>query len=298
MPRLKFGAFLAPHHPLGEHPTLMFQRDLGARAAPRPSSASTSSGAASTTPRVGDDRLARDVPRRGRRAHARASCSAPAWSSLPYHHPFNVAQRMVQLDHMTQGPGDVRHRARRPARPTRARSASTRCVLRDRQDEALGVIIRLLAARTASPTRATGSSCTTPQLQILPVQERMPMATASSISPSGMQIAGKYGIGVLSIASNSTEGTAALPTQWGFAEEAAREARLDRRPQELARADGVAPRRDARAGAAARPCTGCSAGTTSTTWTCSGGPAPCASRIRGSCSSQVAGGGAAAPARP
>ena len=24
--------------------------------------------------------------------------------SLPYHHPYNVAQRMVQLDHMTGGP--------------------------------------------------------------------------------------------------------------------------------------------------------------------------------------------------
>ena len=46
-------------------------------------------------------------------------------------------------------------------------------------------------------------------------------STASSISPSGMQLAGKYGIGVLSIASNSTEGIQALPTQWGFAEEAA-----------------------------------------------------------------------------
>ena len=28
MTRLEFGAFLAPHHPIGEHPTLMFQRDL------------------------------------------------------------------------------------------------------------------------------------------------------------------------------------------------------------------------------------------------------------------------------
>jgi limonene 1,2-monooxygenase len=36
-----------------------------------------------------------------------------------------------------------------------------------------------------------------------------------------MQLAGKYGIGVLSIASNSIEGLQALPTQWGFAEEAA-----------------------------------------------------------------------------
>src|SRR5262249_61752358 len=28
MARLKFGAFLAPHHPLGEHPMLQFRRDL------------------------------------------------------------------------------------------------------------------------------------------------------------------------------------------------------------------------------------------------------------------------------
>ena len=27
-PRLRFGAFLAPHHPLGEHPMLMFRRDI------------------------------------------------------------------------------------------------------------------------------------------------------------------------------------------------------------------------------------------------------------------------------
>ena len=47
------------------------------------------------------------------------------------------------------------------------------------------------------------------------------MATASSISPSGMQLAGKYGVGVLSIASTSAEGLQALPTQWGFAQEAA-----------------------------------------------------------------------------
>src|SRR2546421_11662508 len=28
MARLKFGAFLAPHHPIGEHPMLQFRRDL------------------------------------------------------------------------------------------------------------------------------------------------------------------------------------------------------------------------------------------------------------------------------
>ncbi|HVQ73548.1 MAG TPA: flavin-dependent oxidoreductase, partial [Bradyrhizobium sp.] len=28
MARLKFGAFLAPHHPIGENPLLQFRRDL------------------------------------------------------------------------------------------------------------------------------------------------------------------------------------------------------------------------------------------------------------------------------
>ena len=47
------------------------------------------------------------------------------------------------------------------------------------------------------------------------------MPAASSISPSGMQLAGKYGMGVISSASTSSDGIAALPTQWGFAEESA-----------------------------------------------------------------------------
>src|SRR5207244_1331990 len=58
-------------------------------------------------------------------------------------------------------------------------------------------------------------------LQLLPLQEEMPFATASQISPSGMTLAGKHGIGVISIGSMSDEGLNSLPTQWGFAEPAA-----------------------------------------------------------------------------
>ncbi len=140
--------------------------------------------------------------------------------SLPYHHPFNVAQRMVQLDHMTRGramfgsgPG---------ALPSDARTHGIDPVLlRDRQDEALGIIIRLLKGEDRFTYESDWIQLHDAQLQLLPLQEDMPMATASSISPSGMQLAGKYGIGVLSIASNSTAGIQALPTQWEFAEEAA-----------------------------------------------------------------------------
>ena len=49
----------------------------------------------------------------------------------------------------------------------------------------------------------------------------MPFAVASQISPSGMTLAGKHGIGIISIGSLSEEGLNALPTQWGFAEAAA-----------------------------------------------------------------------------
>jgi len=48
MARLSFGAFLAPHHPIGEHPMLQFRRDLDL-VEHLASSGTTSSGAASIT---------------------------------------------------------------------------------------------------------------------------------------------------------------------------------------------------------------------------------------------------------
>ena len=140
--------------------------------------------------------------------------------SLPYHHPFNVAQRLVQLDHMTQGramfgsgPG---------ALPSDAHTLGIDPMTqRDRQDEALGVIIRLLRGEERFSYESEWFTLRDAKLQILPLQEEMPMTAASSISPSGMKIAGKHGIGALSIASTSSEGLQALPTQWSFAEEAA-----------------------------------------------------------------------------
>jgi limonene 1,2-monooxygenase len=221
MSRLRFGAFLAPHHPLGEHPTLMLRRDLALAAqldelgfdefwvGEHHSSGWETIASPEMFLAVAGERTARIMLGTG-------------VVSLPYHHPFNVAQRIVQLDHMTRGramfgtgPG---------ALPSDARTFGiSPLVLRDRQDEALGIIIRLLDGEDRFSYVSEWFELHDAALQILPVQERVPMATASSISPSGMKIAGKYGIGVLSIASNSLEGLQALPTQWGFAEESARQ---------------------------------------------------------------------------
>ncbi len=218
MARIKFGTFLAPHHPIGESPTLQFQRDLDL---------------ATHLDRLGYDEFwVGEHHSTGWEmiASPELFLSAAAMVthriklgtgvvSLPYHHPFNVAQRMVQLDHISQGramfgsgPG---------ALPSDARMLNIDPMTqRDRQDEALGVIIRLMRGERFSH-ESDWFTLNDAGLQILPHQEDMAMVTASSISPSGMTIAGKYGIGVLSIASNSSEGIQALPTQWQFAEDSA-----------------------------------------------------------------------------
>lgn len=217
--RLQFGTFLAPHHPLGEHPTLQFQRDVDL---------------AAHLDRLGYDEFwcgehhstgwemiaSPEMFLAVAAQHTHTIRLGTGVISLPYHHPFNVAQRIVQLDHHTRGramfgsgPG---------ALPSDARTLGiSPMVQRDRQDEALGVIIRLLRGEERFTYESDWFQMYDAALQILPVQESMPMTAASSISPSGMQLAGKYGMGALSIASTSSEGLLALPTQWAFAEEAA-----------------------------------------------------------------------------
>jgi limonene 1,2-monooxygenase len=93
---------------------------------------------------------------------------------------------------------------------------------RDRQDEAIGVIRRLMRGERVT-CKTEWFTLQDAALQLLPLQEDMPFAVASQISPSGMTLAGKYGIGIISLGSMSNEGLTALPTQWGFAEKAARE---------------------------------------------------------------------------
>ena len=218
MSRLNFGAFLAPHHPIGEHPMLQFRRDLDLverldelgyeefwcgehHSSGWEMIASPEMFLAAAGERTKRIKLATGV------------------ISLPYHHPYNVAQRMVQLDYMTggraifgSGPGAL------------ASDAHTLGIdpmlLRDRQDEAIGVIRRLFRGERVT-MKTDWFELKDAALQLLPLQEDMPCAVASQISPSGMTLAGKHGIGIISIGSLSEEGLNSLPTQWGFAEAAA-----------------------------------------------------------------------------
>jgi limonene 1,2-monooxygenase len=219
MSRLEFGAFLAPHHPIGENPTLQFRRDLDLvehldrlgynefwcgehHSTGWEVIASPELFLAAAGERTGNIRLGTGVV------------------SLPYHHPFNVAQRLVQLDHMTRG--RVIFGSGPGALPSDAYTLGIDpMVQRDRQDEALGVIRRLLRGEERFSYESDWFTLKDARLQLLPVQEDMPFAVASMISPSGMTLAGKHGTGVLSIGSMSTAGLQSLPTQWSFAEDSA-----------------------------------------------------------------------------
>ena len=218
MPRLNFGAFLAPHHPIGEHPMLQFRRDLDL---------------VEHLDRLGYDEFwcgehhssgwemiaSPEMFLAAAGERSKRIKLATGVVSLPYHHPFNVAQRIVQLDYMTggrvifgSGPGAL------------ASDAHTLGVdpmlLRDRQDEAISIIRRLFDGERVT-AKSDWFTMQDAALQLLPLQPEMPFAVASQISPSGMTLAGKHGIGIISIGSLSQEGLNALPTQWSFAESAA-----------------------------------------------------------------------------
>jgi len=220
MERLRFGAFAAPHHPLGESPTLLFRRDIEL---------------AKQLDDLGYDEYwvgehhssgwetigSPELLLAAAAEHTRTIRLGTGVISLPYHHPFNVAQRLAQLDHQSRG--RVIFGSGPGALPSDAHTLAIDPMLqRDRQDEALGVIRRLLRGEERFSHESDWFTMKDAQLQILPIQEDLECATASSLSPSGMQLAGKHGTGVLSIASTSSEGLAALPTQWAFAEEAAK----------------------------------------------------------------------------
>lgn len=218
MKPIKFGAFLAPHHPIGESPILQYRRDLdlvehldalgynefwcgehhstGWEVIPSP------------------EMFLAAASERTHRIHLGTGVV-----SLPYHHPYHVAQRIVQLDHMSggrailgTGPG---------ALPSDAHMLGIDpMVLRDRQDEGIGVVRRLLAGERFT-YECEWFNIYDAKLQLLPVRDEIPQVVASMISPSGMTLAGKYGMGILSIGSMSTAGLNALPLQWSFAEESA-----------------------------------------------------------------------------
>ena len=216
---IKFGAFLAPHHPIGENPFLQLRSDLDL---------------VEHMDRLGFDEFwCGEHHSTGWEVIASPELFLAAAAerthrirlgtgvvSLPYHHPFMVAQRMVQLDY--QSGGRVIFGSGPGALPSDAHTLGVDpMVLRDRQDEAMGIIRRLFEGGERFSYESEWFTLNEAKLQLLPLQRDMEFAVASMVSPSGMTLVGKHGAGVLSIGSTTKAGLQALPLQWSFAEDSA-----------------------------------------------------------------------------
>ena len=217
---LKFGIFLAPFHRVGENPTLSMDRDMELiewmdhlgydevwvgehHSAGWETIASPEVFIAAAAQRTRHIMLGSGV------------------TSLPYHHPLMVANRFVQLDHMTRGrtmlgcgPG---------ALPSDAYMMGIEPVTqRPRMDEALDAIMRLLRCEEPVTMKTDWFELREARLHLAPYTDpHFPIAVASTITPFGVMSAAKHGLGVLSIGAGLPGGPEALAGQWKIGEETA-----------------------------------------------------------------------------
>ena len=211
-PGMRFGVFLAPFHPVHENPQLALRRDfelvewldhLGYdeawigehHSAGYEIIASPELFIAAAAERTERIKLGTGV------------------SSLPYHHPLMLADRINQLDHMTRGrtmfgmgPG---------ALPSDAFMMGIDVLRqRDMMDEAIGVLAPLMRGETVTH-KSDWFELRDARLQLAPyTRPHIEMCVASQVSPAGARAAGKHGLGLLSIGATTTGGFNALALNW------------------------------------------------------------------------------------
>jgi limonene 1,2-monooxygenase len=219
--RLRFGIFLAPFHPAGENPTLALQRDLQLvqhlddlgydeawigehHSAGSEIIASPEIFIAAAAERTRRIRLGTGV------------------ISLSYHNPLWVAERIVLLDHLTRGrvmlgvgPGSL---------PTDSAMIGLNPTdTRELLEENLDIVMRLL--RGDEPVTATTRThqLIDARLHLRPYSDPLfDVAVAAVASPTGPRLAGRHGVGLLSIGATLTkEGFDALAHHWNVMEERA-----------------------------------------------------------------------------
>jgi limonene 1,2-monooxygenase len=211
--RLRFGMFLAPFHKPGINPTLALQSDLDLvqwldrcgydeawfgehHSAGTEISASPEIMIATAAERTRHIKLGTGVV------------------SVSYHNPLWVAERIVLLDHLTRGramlglgPGSL---------PTDGimvgiHQSQTRGLLED----GLAVVMKLLAGDEPVTMRNERWDLREARLHLRPYSSPVfDVAVAAVASPTGAKLAGRHGIGMLSVGATTAAGFDALAMHW------------------------------------------------------------------------------------
>ena len=217
---LRFGAFFAPFHPVGQNPTLAFEYDLQRT---------------EELDRLGYDEVWFGEHHSGgyelisspeifiaaaaqRTKHIKLGTGV---LSLPYHHPWLVADRLCMLDHLTRG--RLIFGAGPGALPTDAYIMGIDPVEQRRMmEESLEAILALLRSEDPVTCETDWFTMREARLQVRPYSwPHFEVAVAAMVSPSGPRLAGKHGVSLLSLSMSAAEGFAAIGQAWGVVEEMA-----------------------------------------------------------------------------
>ncbi len=219
---LRFGIFLAPFHPVGQNPTLALERDLDLlvhldglgfdeawigehHSAGYEIIASPEVFIAAASQRTKRIKLGTGV------------------SSLPYHQPLMLADRMVLLDHLTRG--RVMFGVGPGALPSDAFMMGIDVARqRDMMEESFEAILELLAGDKPVNRTTDWFTLKDARLQLRPYSDPcFEIAVAAQVSPSGPRLAGRFGHSLLSIGATSQGGFDILGAHWSVMEERAAE---------------------------------------------------------------------------
>jgi limonene 1,2-monooxygenase len=220
--RMNFGVFMAPFHRIGENPTTALHRDLAL---------------VQHLDRLGFDEAwigehhsagyeiiaSPEVFVSHAAARTRHIRLGTGVSSLPYHHPLMLADRMVLLDHLTKGrvmfgvgpgalPSDAFMMGIDPLRQ------------REMMEESLDAILHLLRSDEPLTRETDWFTLRDARLQLRPYSRpHMEVAVAAQVSPAGPRAAGKHGLSLLSLGATTMGGFDALGHHWGVCEALATE---------------------------------------------------------------------------
>lgn len=223
MARMRFGAFLPPHHlPTNYNPTYALQRDVEI---------------VKLLDDIGYDEAWFGEHHSGGvelisdpmlfiahvAAYTRHIRLGTGVVSLPYHNPLWVADRLALLDHLTRGrvmlglgPGALATDA--------AMIGLSPHEQRDALDVDTDVLMHLLTSDEPLSIETPRYKLVDARLQLDFYQDPHPdIAAAAVVSPSGPRLAGKHGIGLISIGATMKAGVDVLAMHWNVVEQRAKE---------------------------------------------------------------------------
>ncbi|WP_436698608.1 LLM class flavin-dependent oxidoreductase [Nocardioides sp. BYT-33-1] len=211
--RMRFGVFIAPFHNRMKSPTVALHRDLDlvqhldALGFDEAWIGEHHSGGVELVP--SPEIMLATLAERTRRIRLGTGVT-----SLSYHHPMTVAERMVLLDHLTMGrvmlgvgPGALAVDAYQRGIDPRDQ--------RRRMEESLEVILDLFRGEGLVTRSTDWFDLVDGHLHLRPFQERMDVAVSAMVSPTGPALAGRTGSGLLSMGATLIESARdALAAHW------------------------------------------------------------------------------------